>query len=363
MNKVIIINGASCSGKTTIAKEICQQSNNNFVHLQIDKTGEFYSTIFPKGFSFAQNEIGTENDDDGLKGLFNNNRLARRKVVASILLATAKELLNQNFNIVIDTALDGPDAKELAQIYLKSLQNYEVKFVGIYCPLEERLNRLKTRTDNLFLTEDFIKSQTNQYDVFESCKELYDIWFDSSKLSGEEIVSDLLKPIKQKQKIDKEILIRPSVISDLDDMALLSKAKRLNYEKAQPQFWRYAGKQGDNAQRKWFKTLLESKEYLLLTAQNHNKKMIAFVIGKLITAPEVYDPKGLTLMIDDFCVKSENLWESVGEELIKIIKDHAKIRGATQMVVVCGAHDDLKCKFLKKQNLSIASNWFVGEIS
>ena len=50
MNKVIIINGASCSGKTTIAKEICKQSNNNFVHLQIDKTGEFYSTIFPKGF-------------------------------------------------------------------------------------------------------------------------------------------------------------------------------------------------------------------------------------------------------------------------------------------------------------------------
>lgn len=187
--------------------------------------------------------------------------------------------------------------------------------------------------------------------------------FDSSKLSGKEIVSDLLKSIKQKQKIDKKILIRPSEISDIDDMILLSKAKRLNYEKAQPQFWRYAGKQGDNAQRKWFKELLESKEYLLLTAQNHNKEMIAFVIGKLITAPEVYDPKGLTLMIDDFCVKSENLWEYVGEKLIKEIKDHAKMKGATQIVVVCGDHDKLKCKFLKKQNLSIASNWFVGEIS
>lgn len=32
-------------------------------------------------------------------------------------------------------------------------------------------------------------------------------------------------------------------------------------------------------------------------------------------APEVYDPGGLTLMIDDFCMQSENLWESVGFHL------------------------------------------------
>ena len=170
--RVIIINGPSCAGKTSIAKEICSQSGNKFVHLQIDKTGEFYSTIFPKGFKFVENEAGTENNDDGLKGLFNNNRLARRKVVASILLATAKELLSQNFSIVIDTALDGPDAQELAKLYLEKLKDYNSKFVGIYCPIEERLKRLKTRTDNLFLTEEFIKSQTDQYDVFESVKNL-----------------------------------------------------------------------------------------------------------------------------------------------------------------------------------------------
>lgn len=191
--RVIIINGPSCAGKTSIAKEICSQSGNKFVHLQIDKTGEFYSTIFPKGFKFVENEAGTENNDDGMKGLFNNNRLSRRKVVASILLATAKELLSQNFSIVIDTALDGPDAQELAIVYLEKLKDYNSKFVGIYCPIEERLKRLKTRTDNLFLTEDFIRSQTDQYDVFESVKSLYDVWFDSSKLSAAEISAKLLE--------------------------------------------------------------------------------------------------------------------------------------------------------------------------
>lgn len=107
MSKVIIINGPSCAGKTTIAKEICSQSDNKFVHLQIDKAGEFYSTIFSKGFAFAENEIGTENNDDGLKGLFNNNRLARRKVVASILLATAKEGYTNDFDIFCGTVTKG----------------------------------------------------------------------------------------------------------------------------------------------------------------------------------------------------------------------------------------------------------------
>ncbi len=198
MNKVVIINGPSCAGKTTIAKEICRQSNNQFVHLQIDRAGEFYSTIFSKGFKFIENIPGTENDDDGLKGLFNNNRLARRKVVASILLASAKELLQQGFDIVIDTALDGPDAAELASYYLEYLKEFEVQFVGIYCPVEERLARLKTRKDNLFLTEDFIRMQTDKYNVFELCKEYYDIWFDSSLLNGEEIAGRILEMRKRK---------------------------------------------------------------------------------------------------------------------------------------------------------------------
>ena len=45
MNKVIIINGPSCAGKTTIAQEICKQTNNQFVHLQIDETKKYLFTI------------------------------------------------------------------------------------------------------------------------------------------------------------------------------------------------------------------------------------------------------------------------------------------------------------------------------
>lgn len=157
-------------------------------------------------------------------------------------------------------------------------------------------------------------------------------------------------------------VVRTSQLSDIDAMVSLSKAKRKLCEKAQPQFWRYAGEEGDNIQRQWFKDLLKDKNYVMFTAEDDTQEILGFVIGKRIAAPAVYNPYGFTLMIDDFCVISENLWQSVGTRLIEETKAAAKTKGATQILVVCGAHDHPKDKFLSEQNLQIASKWFVGSI-
>jgi hypothetical protein len=159
-----------------------------------------------------------------------------------------------------------------------------------------------------------------------------------------------------------KINIRPSQLSDIFAMVSLSKAKRMLYEKAQPQFWCYAGEEGDRAQGEWFKELLEDKNDVMFTAESETQEILGFIIGKLMPAPEVYNPGGLTLMIDDFCVQFENLWQSVGASLIEETKAATNARGATQIVVVCGAHDYPKRKFLSEQNLSIVSEWFVGDI-
>ena len=67
-------------------------------------------------------------------------------------------------------------------------------------------------------------------------------------------------------------------------------------------------------------------------------------------------------MIDDFCVTDEAEWYSIGSHLVREIKAIAKLKGAAQILVVCGAHDEPKRRFLMNQNLSIASEWFVGGI-
>lgn len=164
------------------------------------------------------------------------------------------------------------------------------------------------------------------------------------------------------QNIVPQFVIRTSQLSDISAMVSLSKAKRLAYEKAQTQFWRYAGEEGDKTQGQWFTELLEDENHVMFTAENEAQEILGFIIGKVMPAPEVYNPGGLTLMIDDFCVKSKNLWQSVGARLIEETKAAAKDKGATQTLVVCGAHDHPKRKFLSEQNLQVASEWFVGGI-
>ena len=110
--------------------------------------------------------------------------------MAGILLSTAIELAGKGFNIVIDTALDGPDAKDLANLYLNSLAKYNVKFIGIKCSLEERLKHLKTRTDNLFLTEEFIKMQEG---LMDSLSDFYDLEIDVSNIESASAAKEILE--------------------------------------------------------------------------------------------------------------------------------------------------------------------------
>lgn len=150
--------------------------------------------------------------------------------------------------------------------------------------------------------------------------------------------------------------IRYATKADINWMVALSHAKRLQYEKHQRQFWKMA-EDSNQIQKKWFAEEFEKRNVIALCAQDQS----GFVIGKLISPPEVYDA-GLTLMIDDFCVQSEDLWMSVGAELLAELKLEAKAKGALQVLVVCGDFDSAKSKLLEKLNLSVASRWCVGSL-
>ena len=160
--------------------------------------------------------------------------------------------------------------------------------------------------------------------------------------------------------MNPKIIIRSSQLSDIPEMVCLSYQKRIAYEKAQPQFWRHA-KNAEESQERWFEFLLSQKNFLMLTAVD-NEKVLGFVIGELKEAPEVYDPMGLTLVIDDFCVQESAFWETVGEALIIEIKQQAKNLGAAQIIIVSGFHDENKKRFLKNSGLHCVSEWYVSGI-
>ncbi len=155
------------------------------------------------------------------------------------------------------------------------------------------------------------------------------------------------------------INVRLAQSEDIASMVNLSYEKRRAYEKVQPQFWRYK-KGAEASQANWFQQLLNQKDYILLVAELEGK-IAGFVIGQLITAPEVYDP-GLTMMIDDFCVATPGDWSSIGAALLSQLKSLGKGEGVAQLVMVSGAHDEPKRQFLKQAGLSVASEWYVGAL-
>lgn len=171
MSKVIILNGPSCAGKSTIAKEICKQSNDKFVHLQIDEFKRFLFTII------------SHNSIEHSQG---------QKICDRMLITSAKAFLDNGFNVVIDTIFYGENAKNIAKIHLEQLSDYKLLFIGIDCPLEERLKRFKEYNNNPVRNEKTIITQSN---VFELCKEMYDVEFNTSKFSGEKVAMEILRLI------------------------------------------------------------------------------------------------------------------------------------------------------------------------
>ena len=161
-------------------------------------------------------------------------------------------------------------------------------------------------------------------------------------------------------KIDTPIIVRNAKEEDSAAMVALSDIKRRDYEQAQPQFWRRA-KDADHHQTEWFKQLLHSDDYILLIAES-DEQIQGFIIGRLVPAPGVYNPGGLTLMVDDFCVAKPTLWSTVGRELLSTLKNLGKAKGAVQVLVVCGHHDEPKRAFLNCMGLTIASQWSIGRL-
>ena len=139
-------------------------------------------------------------------------------------------------------------------------------------------------------------------------------------------------------------------------MVHLSHKKRLEYSKSQPNFWKMA-KNSDALQKQWFEEEIAKDDIISLCLNDKR----GFIIGKIINPPEVYDA-GPTLMIDDFCVESPDLWMAVGIKLLNEIISIAKQKGVVQIVVVCGDHDLQKSQLLEKFNLNVASRWYIKTI-
>ncbi len=155
-------------------------------------------------------------------------------------------------------------------------------------------------------------------------------------------------------------MIRKAKLIDIPHMVELSEQKRVQYQEYQPTFWRKADDSREQ-QAVYFESLLNEEDIIALVYEQ-DEKINGFIIAILQPAPAVYDPGGLTCVVDDFAISTPEDWKELGNKLLEETLREAKNREAIQAVVVCGHLDEPKRMMLQSTGFSIASEWYVREI-
>ncbi len=152
--------------------------------------------------------------------------------------------------------------------------------------------------------------------------------------------------------------IRDATLDDVPAMLDLAAAKRAEHGGYQPVFWR-AAEQAVVMQDLWFQFLLTSDDHHLVVAIDDGgdgMSIVGFLIAQVMDAPPVYDPGGRTCMVDDFVAEPGVAFD----ELLADARSWGSSRGAVQMVVVTAAADEAKRSALAGNDLTVASEWWVG---
>ena len=156
-------------------------------------------------------------------------------------------------------------------------------------------------------------------------------------------------------------MIRDATAVDVDAIASLAEARRADYERAQPQFWRRAV-DAVEVHRPWLAAMVVDADVVSLVASDDDGELIGYAFACLVPSPPVYDPGGPTGLVDDFQLANPTLWSTVGVGLLAAVRERLAARGVVQLVVVCGRHDDAKRAALTSAGLAVASEWYVQPI-
>ena len=159
--------------------------------------------------------------------------------------------------------------------------------------------------------------------------------------------------MSSKTRID----IRRATSSDVADLVRISAKFRSELAGFQPQFWRVA-EGADEKQHGFFEFVISQDKMVVLVAESETG-IQGFLMAAFVPAPPVYDPGGLTCLVDDFGVKNTEDWIEIGEQLLNYLSPLAKEKGCNQMVIICPQLHLGKRSLLSSLEFSVASEWWV----
>ena len=152
--------------------------------------------------------------------------------------------------------------------------------------------------------------------------------------------------------------VRKALEDDVAACVDLVEARREQYERYEPRFWKKAAGSA-RMSRMWFAHLFAQTDNVALVAEEAGR-IVGFIVATNYPAPPVFDPGGRNALIDDFLVIADDRWADVGAALFAACREALKELGFAQLVVVGAAKDAAKTAFLKATDLSLASTWWTA---
>ncbi len=111
--RIILLNGVSSSGKTSIAEELQKLLEPTYLHLALD----LFIDMFPNDYDDLENE---------------GMRAERRKNVLSVMNLCIVSLAKNGYNLILDHVLD--DINSMSSM-INQLSSFNVVSVGLTCSL------------------------------------------------------------------------------------------------------------------------------------------------------------------------------------------------------------------------------------
>lgn len=132
MSKIILLNGASSSGKTSLAQAIQYKSTEPWLHLGVDTLLDMMPQKYLPGGAKAEEGVNFIPEKNTQEPLTHIEAGLWGKKVFDCLGLIAKVFARQGHNVILDDVMLGEDNLKSYQV---ALQGIPVYFVGVFCDL------------------------------------------------------------------------------------------------------------------------------------------------------------------------------------------------------------------------------------
>ena len=184
---VIVLNGASCAGKTTLARAIQNCAREPYIIVSLDQFRDSLPNRF-RGLNSPQGTPGA----DGLNvvPISHTGKLLTDiqfgdygKSVLRGMRRAIRALARDQLNVIVDDLILYQSFRD---DYLKALQGLNVLFVGVHCSTEEMIRREKLREGRFPGTAESTLSKVHSHMH-------YDVELDTSKSPPTELAGMVLE--------------------------------------------------------------------------------------------------------------------------------------------------------------------------